>query len=292
MEKNMLTKHAFLRIARPLIALFVLTACELGSAAQTAVSSATATPNPTATVDYAPIEGMFDIGGINLYLKCEGTGSPTIVYLHGNIENEDFSGASSGDYIGPKLRDQYRFCVYDRRNVGKSDEIPGTYTGLEAVADLHALLASAGIEPPYVLLGASFGGLLADLYAKTYPGEVVGMVMLDAMFPFDMDLLPEDMRFKAEDDCCNNERLIHLTVVQAAYDAPQPAVPVIYLLAMPFTWDLGVAEYDAVVRDMIEAYVAGFSPGTLIEVQSPHYMEQAIPQKIADILVELITGLK
>ena len=54
--------------------------------------------------------------------------------------------------------------------------------------DLHRLLAAAGVEPPYVLLGASFGGMLAYLYANTYPDEVVGMVLLDAMFPDELSM--------------------------------------------------------------------------------------------------------
>lgn len=250
--------------------------------------------NPTAIPTADKIEGLFDIGGMKLYMSCAGTGSPTIVYLHGDIKDEAFSGASSALSIQAMLSDRYRFCVYDRRNVGKSDEVPGTYTGPEAAADLHALLAAAGIEPPYVLLGASFGGLLADLYAATYPDEVIGMVLLDSMFPTDLELeslLPEDMRYKHEDDCCNNERLSHLSTLEAAYELPQPSIPVTYLLAMPFGWYLDVPEYDAVVRDTIEDYVAGFSPGLLIEVQSPHYMEQSVPNKIVEELEKLIQGI-
>ena len=47
------------------------------------------------------------------------------------------------------------------------------------VADLHALLTAAGVPGPYVLAGHSFGGLVARLYAATYPDEVVGLVLVD-----------------------------------------------------------------------------------------------------------------
>jgi pimeloyl-ACP methyl ester carboxylesterase len=52
------------------------------------------------------------------------------------------------------------------------------------VADLHALLEleAAAIPGPYVLVGHSFGGLFARLFASTYPDDVVGMVLVDA-FP-------------------------------------------------------------------------------------------------------------
>ena len=58
----------------------------------------------------------------------------------------------------------------------------------DALTDMRRLLAAAKVEPPYVLLGASFGGLLSYLYANTYPDEVVGMVLLDSMFPDELSL--------------------------------------------------------------------------------------------------------
>jgi pimeloyl-ACP methyl ester carboxylesterase len=48
-----------------------------------------------------------------------------------------------------------------------------------AVAELHALLQAASIGAPIVLVGHSLGGLLARLYAATYPADIVGMVLLD-----------------------------------------------------------------------------------------------------------------
>ncbi len=56
-------------------------------------------------------------------------------------------------------------------------------TGAAIVAELHVLLGQTGIQPPYVLVGHSLGGLYASLYARTYPGEVAGLVLLDSMHP-------------------------------------------------------------------------------------------------------------
>ncbi len=61
--------------------------------------------------DLGVIEGKFDVGGHELYMRCSGTGSPTVVYLHGYIENPSFSGSSSALTIQSLLEDRYRMCV-------------------------------------------------------------------------------------------------------------------------------------------------------------------------------------
>ena len=54
-------------------------------------------------------------------------------------------------------------------------------TAANSVADLHSLLGAAGIETPAVLVGHSYGGLVVRLFASVYPGEVSGMVLVDAL---------------------------------------------------------------------------------------------------------------
>lgn len=47
--------------------------------------------------------------------------------------------------------------MYDRRNVGLSETVDAPQSPEDMIADLHGLVGAAGVEPPYVLLGASFG---------------------------------------------------------------------------------------------------------------------------------------
>lgn len=54
-------------------------------------------------------------------------------------------------------------------------------TVADLVADLHALLHAADIAGPYVLVGHSPGGFVGRLYAATYPGDVVGLVLVDSL---------------------------------------------------------------------------------------------------------------
>ena len=81
----------------------------------------------------------------------------------------------------PKVAARTRACVYDRAGYGFSDPSPHAADAQGAVADLHALLQAAAIAPPYVLVGNSFGGASAQLFAWHYAGEVSGLVLVEPL---------------------------------------------------------------------------------------------------------------
>jgi pimeloyl-ACP methyl ester carboxylesterase len=136
-----------------------------------------------------------DIGdGRRLYLECRGQGSPTVVLIAGGLNTGGawtvLPEGVTGPAVLPGVAAFTRVCAYDRPgtlldaappdNQSRSDPIPQPTSAEAMVADLHALLEAAGVPGPYVLAGHSFGGLVARLYASTYPDEVVGMVLVDA----------------------------------------------------------------------------------------------------------------
>ena len=104
------------------------------------------------------IDGMFDVGGHQLYLHCEGTGSPTIVYLHGSITEPGVQPVSNARRIQDEISNTNRFCAYDRRNVGRSETVDEVQTPDALLSDLRGLLDAAAIEPPYVLLALACVG--------------------------------------------------------------------------------------------------------------------------------------
>jgi pimeloyl-ACP methyl ester carboxylesterase len=114
--------------------------------------------------------------GRRLYLRCVGAGRPTVI-LEGGF------GADSQTWqdVQPQLGHTMRVCAYDRAGLGNSVALPGVHDADDEVRDLQRLLHAAHIQPPYVLAGHSYGGLLVRLFAHEHPRETAGVVLIDAM---------------------------------------------------------------------------------------------------------------
>ncbi|MFT4038332.1 MAG: alpha/beta hydrolase [Thermomicrobiales bacterium] len=157
---------------------------------------------------HGDVAGLVDIGGREVYLEQRGVGAPTVVLMAG--------GRSSARYWSDDLRHPEaprrmvlegvaaftHVLAYDRPGTyaeiggemlaSRSDPVAQPRTAPELVAELHALLGAAEIPGPYVLAGHSFGGFCARLYAATYPGEVAGLVLIDAYSELLEDAMPPE----------------------------------------------------------------------------------------------------
>jgi pimeloyl-ACP methyl ester carboxylesterase len=139
----------------------------------------------TREVDYAVPGQLYDVGGHRLHLDCRGHGSPTVVLSNGLGE----LSASWARIVGP-VAETTRVCAYDRAGQGWSENAADPLDGIESADDLHTLLAEAGEQGPYVLVGHSTGGTYALTYAARYPDEVAGMVLLDSSSPEQFTRMP------------------------------------------------------------------------------------------------------
>ncbi len=145
------------------------------------------------SVPSAGFAGRVDIGagraGRRMYLECRGTGLPTVVLVAGlraSADDWDTPVAASPTVFAGVAR-VTRVCAYDRpgtpvgEHPSRSDPVRQPTTAADAVGDLHSLLAAAHEPAPYVLVGHSYGGLIAKLYAQTYPHDAAGLVLVDAL---------------------------------------------------------------------------------------------------------------
>jgi pimeloyl-ACP methyl ester carboxylesterase len=121
-----------------------------------------------------------DVGGRTLNYLCQGEGSPTVIFESGR--------GGPGISWARFQRDAALYtkaCWYDRAGYGWSDPAPFPHPASAIAADLHRLLENARIPAPYVLVGFSFGGLTARVFAHRYPDGVAGMVLVDSTLALD-----------------------------------------------------------------------------------------------------------
>jgi pimeloyl-ACP methyl ester carboxylesterase len=263
------------------------------------------------------IPGMLvDIGDRSLFLSCSGTGSPTVILESGLNDTSAIWSA-----VQEEVARTTRICSYDRANVpgGASDpsdpmtSTPRLRSAAELVADLHTLLAAATVPGPYVLVGHSVGSLLMRLYAATYPGEVVGMVLVDAthednwvrleeeigpalwpqaveqftqavaigvLEPFDLEVTADQVREAREDRPPRPMPLIVLTHTQPANAST--LLPGLSVAASERLWDEQQADLVTLLPDSRQILAEG----------SGHYIQRDRPDLVIDAIADVVEAVR
>jgi len=114
-------------------------------------------------------------GAWRQHIHCTGDGGPTVILAAG-------LGGTSLEWVRvqPLLADVVRVCSFDRAGYGWSDRRLTPRTALASVVELETLLRYASVPAPYILVGHSFGGLSARLFALRNPERVAGLVLIDS----------------------------------------------------------------------------------------------------------------
>ena len=126
---------------------------------------------------------LIDVGGYKLHLYCRGEGNPTVIIDHS-------LGGIDGYFLIEEIAKITRVCLYDRAGYGWSEMSPQPRCSEEIVKELDTLLSQAKIEPPYILVGDSFGSYNVRLYAARFPEKVVGIVLTDGLHEKEMLKMP------------------------------------------------------------------------------------------------------
>jgi len=118
---------------------------------------------------------LIDLGGYRMHLWCMGKGEPTVVLSAG-------SGDFSFDWslVQSEIAKTTRVCSYDRGGEAWSELGPSPLTSTQEAFDLRRALKKALLSGPYLLVGHSLGGFLAETFASQYPKDVAGLVLVDA----------------------------------------------------------------------------------------------------------------
>jgi pimeloyl-ACP methyl ester carboxylesterase len=126
---------------------------------------------------YAGLGRWIDIGGrCSLYLMEKGAGGTTVLFESG------IAATNLNWFHIQETVSRFTYTAsYDRGGLGWSSPCRTARTPCNIAAELHTMLDGAGIKPPYILVGHSFGGLVMRRFALSYPEEVVSVLLVDPM---------------------------------------------------------------------------------------------------------------
>ena len=131
-------------------------------------------------------EHMVNVAGLKLYYHTAGNPkNPPLVFLHGwGIRWERFGPWCGIRGVIQELLNHFYVIAPELPGLIRS-EAPKTYRGYEEYAEIiHALVKSIGINQPVYLMGNSFGGTIATLYAKEFPADVRHLILINAILTF------------------------------------------------------------------------------------------------------------
>jgi pimeloyl-ACP methyl ester carboxylesterase len=124
----------------------------------------------------APPGEIVTVGGAGLHVFCSGPTDAPPVFL------ENGMGVVSDAWVRVQhdLSEDHRVCRYDRAGTGHSARFDGPKDASAAVDRLLALTEEVGMDRPMILVGHSYGGLVARVFAHRHPERVAGLVLVDS----------------------------------------------------------------------------------------------------------------
>jgi pimeloyl-ACP methyl ester carboxylesterase len=133
--------------------------------------------------------GGDDRSSLSMHIYCTGEGSPAVI-LDSGLGDSYISWRK----VQPQIANFTRVCSYDRAGIGYSSPSPKPRTSQTIAEELNALLHTAGVPAPYVLVGHSMGGYDMRVFANSYRNEVAGMVLVDASHPEQEKRFPPELK--------------------------------------------------------------------------------------------------
>ncbi len=149
------------------------------------------------------------VADAEMALYVSGSGPQVIVLVHGYPGDH-----RSWTRVHPKLTKFGRVASYDTLGWGASTRSKLPRVATNFVEELRQGLKNAGLQPPYLLVGHSYGGLMVRLFASRYPTEVTGLVLVDpaienfyrrASVEAPQEYLKEYEKIQAEADASESE---------------------------------------------------------------------------------------
>ena len=267
------------------------------------VAPTTAALAPGQSGEAPVISSPVNIGDRVIFLRCIGSGSPTVILEAGYGDN--------GTIWAPvqiHASEFVRICSYDRAGLERSDPPDRSpRTGADVVADLHATLQKADVAPPYLLVGQGQGALFSRLFAATYPKEVAGLLLLDPWpetFTGKLQAMVTAQQWQEYQDLLAKEPDTEKIDFPATYDelraaGPLPDVPVLILshglaptaAGLPPGWPVQRQEQLWQLLQQAMAKLTAQGQQRVVP-DSGDMIQQAKPEVVIDAIREMVNQLR
>jgi pimeloyl-ACP methyl ester carboxylesterase len=273
--------------------------------------------------------GLYDVGdGRELFLDCQGAGTPTVFVIPGKgsyaaawnfvvppndpIRSSPYDIitqaklAPSPDAAQPAVARTTQVCAYDRPNTrpdgpDRSTEVPQPHGLQQDVDDVVALISASQLHGPFVFVAHSYGGLIADLLARTRPDLVAGLVMVDPVSEF-LEAVGSPVQNAAwERDSMTppepgDETVLVGDAIALVQNAPPlPHVPAIVLSSDKFAAPEALTPENYTLAQIHQAndmLAAALGTTNVVSNGSGHNMMLYQPKFVADNIIDIVDRVR
>ncbi len=248
-----------------------------------------------ARTDTSATNDRIAVGAYQVQMAEQGSGRYTVIF-----ESGFGTGLGAWRKVAPEVAKTARTVTYSRAGYGTSDPRPEPRTIQQSSAELDQLVASARLAPPFILVGHSYGGLLARAFAARHPDWVAGMVLVDpsderfnpALRRLDARrALDDDKQFAAmvpakfQPELKLLQPVLDAGSLPAPLDARLPDVPVVVLTSVQQAekpmFFLESVEAVAIKRDLHADFLRQFSEGSqVLTLKSGHNIQLDEPELV------------
>lgn len=240
-----------------------------------------------------------DIGGHTLEYVMAGEGSPVIVFLSGYGADIDTSWSK----VYPEAEKISTVFAYNRFGYGASDKLEQPQSGALIVNSLRDILREKGLMPPYVLVGHSLGGIYANLFARQYPHEVSGVILIDSSHPDQIEMMRSRqglIRQAMTDVIWKIDSVFHRarhseissfneTASQIKKAGPFPDIPLVVITAgkEPPSWLIGAEAIR--IHEINQKSLVTLSPQAkqIIAEKSGHFVQNDEPEIVIQAIHDI-----
>lgn len=127
----------------------------------------------------SPPPSAVQVNGLPIAYRLQGQGSGPTVVLQAGLGD----GQAVWSELLPHLSARHRVFSFDRPGYGDSPRASGARDPCTQARELRSVLRAAGVAPPYVLVGHSIGGLYQHAFARLYPDELAGLLLIEPTHP-------------------------------------------------------------------------------------------------------------